>query len=77
MEWLKKYWPMIIMAVSIVSSTTAAQVQVSDNKADIEEIKSDIKKFEEQRVQQAIIETNQQNMKDDLKEIKDLLRSLK
>ena len=37
MKFLKEYWAIILMAVSLISSTTAAQIQVAQNKIDISE----------------------------------------
>ena len=37
MKWLKEYWVMLVMGVSLISSTTAGQIQVAQNKADIVE----------------------------------------
>ena len=65
------------MAISIVSSTTTAQIQVASNSEDIKDIKEGIKKLDDQRTEQAVMKANQENIKDDLREIKDLLRELK
>lgn len=77
MEFLRKYWSMLVMAVMLVSSATTAQVQVSANAEDIKDIKEDVKKLEEQKTEQAVMKANQENIKDDLKEIKQLLREMK
>jgi len=37
MEFIRKYWPMLVMLVGLISSTTAAQIQVEQNKQDIAE----------------------------------------
>ena len=77
MEFMRKYWPMIVMVFGLMSSALAAQIQVTTNSDDIKEIKQEIKKIDKQRTEQAIIKANQENMKDTLKEIKQILRGIK
>jgi len=77
MEFMRKYWPMLIMAFGLMSSALAAQIQVTTNATDIKEIKEDIKNMDGQRTEQAVMKANQENMKETLKEIKQLLREIK
>jgi len=77
MEFMRKYWPMLIMAFGLMSSALAAQIQVTTNATDIKEIKEDIKNMDGQRTEQAIIKNNQKHMRESLKEIKQLLQEIK
>lgn len=84
MEFLRKYWPILFFTLGLISSAVLAQAQIATNSDDIEEGAREREKLEEkidalesQKTEQAVMKANQENIKDDLKEIKDILRSFK
>ncbi len=78
MSPIKTYWPQISAVLLFTFALGGSYYQQNANADDIqtnsEAIKEEKKENEEDRKAMVRIETNQQNMKDDLDEIKRLLR---
>ena len=78
MSPIKTYWPQISAVLLFTFALGGSYYQQNANADDIqtnsEAIKEEKKENEEDRKAMVRIETNQENMKDDLDEIKRLLR---
>lgn len=66
---MKGWVPVLMLVASILMTGATAQYQITENKSDIKELQKD-------KETQIRIEERQKRMKEDLQEIKDILRGL-
>ena len=76
-ENVVKWVPLIVIAVSLVGTTTASQFQIAENKKDITTLQQVDKEITDAKIQRAEIKGDLKHLTEATKELKQLILDLR